>query len=49
VNSGEVNCGRQPRSATLPLTTISIPLRSRVSTKRRPNQIASALPVSSAS
>ena len=49
LKSGDTNCGRQPRIATLPLTTSSSPGRSRRSTKRRPNQIASALPVSSAS
>ena len=48
LNSGDVNCGRQPRSPSpCPRRSPRRPAGSRRSTNRRPNQIASALPPSS--
>ena len=48
-NSGLSRVSRRPKCLTLPDTTISAPTNSRRSMKRRPNQVASMLPVSSSS
>ena len=48
-NSGLSRVSRRPKCLTLPDTTTSAPTGSRRSMKRRPNQVASMLPVSSSS
>ena len=48
-NSGLSRVSRRPKCLTLPDTTTSAPIGSRRSMKRRPNQVAWMLPVSSSS